>query len=79
MVRAGEERFVIFVPDALPGEEVEARIVSKKKNYGTAKVIRRISGSPLRTPPNCGAFGRCGGCQLQHISYDAQLELKDGI
>ena len=76
VVRAGEERFVIFVPDALPGEEVEARIVSKKKNYGTAKVIRRISESPLRTPPNCGAFGRCGGCQLQHISYDAQLELK---
>ena len=76
VVRAGEERFVVFVADALPGEEVEVRLVSKKKNYGTAKVLRRFSLSPERARPRCGAFGRCGGCQLQHISYGAQLEMK---
>ena len=76
VVRAGDERFVVFVADALPGEEVEARLVTKKKNYGTAKVLRRLSESPGRITPACGIFGRCGGCQLQHISYGAQLRMK---
>lgn len=76
VVRVGEERFVLFVPDALPGEKIEARVVEKKKNYGTAKPLRRISESPLRRQPRCELFGRCGGCQLQHISYAAQLEMK---
>ena len=76
VVRAGDERFVVFVADALPGEEVEARLVTKKKNYGTAKVLRRLSESPERITPACGIFGRCGGCQLQHISYGAQLRMK---
>ncbi|MEG1602810.1 MAG: 23S rRNA (uracil(1939)-C(5))-methyltransferase RlmD [Cloacibacillus sp.] len=77
VVRAGSERFVLFVPDALPGEEAEVRVVSKKKNYGTAKLLERRSTSPDRTAPVCPSFGRCGGCQLQHIAYNAQLKMKE--
>lgn len=68
--------FVLFVPDALPGEEVTCRVVQVKKNYGLAKVLSRASDSPDRTKPRCPHFGRCGGCQLQHMAYEAQLTLK---
>lgn len=68
--------FVLFVPDALPGEEVACRVVRVKKNYGLAKALKRANDSPDRTKPRCPHFGRCGGCQLQHMSYEAQLALK---
>lgn len=76
VVRAGNERFVLFVPDALPGEEVVCRIVRVKKNYGLAKVVERRNRSPWRAEPPCPHFGRCGGCQLQHITYESQLKMK---
>lgn len=76
IVRLGDERFVVFVPDALPEEEVTCRIVQAKKNYATAKVIERQNDSPIRIRPLCPVYGKCGGCQLQHIDYDSQLELK---
>lgn len=76
VVRVGDEKFVLFVPDALPGEEVTCRIITKKKNYGTAKIISREYNSPDRVKPLCPAFGLCGGCQLQHLNYQAQLKLK---
>lgn len=76
VVRVGDERFVLFVPDALPGEEVTCRIVQKKKSYGMAKVLERHNDSPDRVAPKCPDFGRCGGCQLQHMNYTAQLRMK---
>ena len=76
IVRLGNERFVVFVPDALPDEEVTCRIVQTKKNYATAKVLERHNDSCIRIKPLCPVFGRCGGCQLQHIDYASQLELK---
>lgn len=76
IVRVGGERFVLFVPDALPGEDVTCRLVQVKKNYGTAKVLERHSQSPDRTTPRCPHFGQCGGCQLQHMTYGAQLAMK---
>ncbi|MCE5201431.1 MAG: 23S rRNA (uracil(1939)-C(5))-methyltransferase RlmD [Synergistaceae bacterium] len=76
VVRAGDGRFVLFVPDALQGEEVTARILRIKKNYGIAKVIERHNDSPARVTPVCPSFGRCGGCQLQHMKYTEQLNLK---
>lgn len=79
VVRTGEERFVIFVPDALPGEEIDCRIVQKKKTYATGKVLKRYSSSPNRVTPKCKVFHKCGGCQLQHMSYDSQLKLKKKI
>lgn len=71
-----EGGFVLFVPDALPGEEVTCRIVRLKRNYGLAKVLKRFGASPDRTEPLCPHFGRCGGCQLQHMTYEAQLKMK---
>lgn len=76
IVRLGDERFVVFVPDALPEEEVTCRIVRAKKNYAVAKVIERHNDSPIRIKPLCPVYGKCGGCQLQHIDYASQLELK---
>ena len=76
IVRLGNERFVVFVPDALPDEEVTCRIIQTKKNYATAKVLERHNDSSMRIKPLCPVFGRCGGCQLQHIDYASQLELK---
>ncbi len=76
IARVGENDFVLFVPDALPGEKVSARIVTLKKKYGIAKVLKRFNDSPDRIKPRCADFGKCGGCQLQHINYAAQLKLK---
>lgn len=76
IVRVGGERFVLFVPDALPGEDVTCRLIQVKKNYATAKVLERHSLSPERTTPRCPHFGQCGGCQLQHMTYTAQLAMK---
>ena len=76
VVRCGEEHFVLFIPNALPGEEISCRVVRVKKNYGTAKVLKRYNDSPDRVTPRCSHFGRCGGCQLQHLKYTAQLKLK---
>lgn len=76
IVRLGDERFVVFVPDALPEEVVVCRIVRAKKNYAVAKVLERENDSSIRIPPLCPLFGKCGGCQLQHIDYTSQLALK---
>lgn len=76
VARVGDDNFVLFVPGALPGEIAEVRVVTKKKNYGVAKILECTCDSPHRTAPRCPSFGRCGGCQLQHISYEEQLSMK---
>lgn len=68
--------FVVFVPFALPGEKVEALIVKVASGYAVGKLIQIIEASPSRVDPRCGAFRRCGGCQLQHMDYAAQLLFK---
>lgn len=66
----------IFVDGALPGETVEVEILSSKKNYATAKLLSILKPSPDRVKPPCPLFGTCGGCQVMHASYSAQLSLK---
>jgi len=66
----------VFVPGALPGERVTARLTRQKKNYARAELTRVLEASPDRVEPPCPYFGRCGGCSLQHAAYPAQLELK---
>lgn len=68
--------FTVFVPFALPGELVEARILTVKKNYATGKLLRVLHGSTDRAEPPCAVYARCGGCQLQHFDGAAQLEAK---
>ena len=67
---------VVFVPFVAVGEEVEIEITEVKKNFARGKLVKLISPSPRRTTPECPYFGECGGCQYQHLQYDAQLELK---
>jgi len=66
----------VFVDGALPGEEVAARITHQKKTYAKAELLKIISPSFDRTEPLCSLFGMCGGCQLMHLQYPAQLLVK---
>lgn len=66
-----------FVPYTIPGETVEARLVEKKSRFIKASLNRVIEPSPSRVEAPCQYFTRCGGCQLQHISYEEQLAEKD--
>jgi len=68
---------VVFIPFTAPGDLVAAKIFREKKNYfeGRLQTIERPS--PKRVPPFCRVFGRCGGCQLQHLSYADQICAKE--
>lgn len=68
--------WVVFVPFALPGERVRARVWRNKSNYSDADLVEVLEPSPDRVEPGCELFGVCGGCQYQHYSYDKQLEWK---
>lgn len=70
------EGFTIFIDGGLPGDKGEAKIIDVKKNYAKGKMISITEPSKDRTVPKCPISGMCGGCQLQGLSYDAQLELK---
>ena len=66
----------VFVEGALPGETVVVEIVTVKKNYAVGKLIEVVKPSPERVKPFCPLYESCGGCQLQHMSYPAQLKRK---
>lgn len=68
--------FTVFVEGALPGERVLVKIVKVAKKYAYGKLMHLIQKSVNRVEPKCPYFKFCGGCQLQHMSYDAQLEYK---
>jgi tRNA/tmRNA/rRNA uracil-C5-methylase (TrmA/RlmC/RlmD family) len=74
VARAGD--FVIFVPFVALGEIVEAEITELKRRFARARLLRIIKASADRVEPLCRYFGQCGGCQYQHLTYTAQLELK---
>ncbi|MCH9626552.1 MAG: 23S rRNA (uracil-C(5))-methyltransferase RlmCD [Chlamydiales bacterium] len=66
----------IFVEGALPGEAVSVEIIKRKKNYAKGRLHSLLSPSAERTHPICPHFGTCGGCQVMHLQYPAQLALK---
>lgn len=70
------DHFTVFVPFSLPGETVKARITQVKKSYATGRLIEVESPSAHRIDPLCPVYGTCGGCQLQHVDYEEQLNLK---
>ena len=70
---------VVFVDYGIPGERVLAEIREESSSYIEATTVRVEEASPHRVEPVCEYFGRCGGCQLQHIAYGEQLRLKTGI
>ena len=65
-----------FVKDALIGDEILARALKLKKNYGYARVEEILTPSPYRVEPRCPIHRQCGGCQIQALSYEKQLEFK---
>lgn len=67
---------IVFVKDALVGEEVSIEITNIKKKYMEANVLRYISKSPIRIDAICPYFNKCGGCDLLHMSYDNQTIYK---
>lgn len=68
--------FTIFVEGALPSEKVSAEIIEVKKNYAVGKLVKILRESSERVEPICPIYESCGGCQLQHLSYAAQLVWK---
>ena len=72
-----KDGLVFFVKDSVMGDKVEARILKVKKNYAYAKVEKLLEASPYRITPLCPVAGKCGGCQLQHLSYEKELAWKE--
>jgi 23S rRNA (uracil1939-C5)-methyltransferase len=70
------DNFTVFIPGALQNEKVRIKIVKINKNFGFGKLMEVLEPSEDRAEPECGIYKRCGGCQLQHLSYDAQLKFK---
>ncbi|MGD9604999.1 MAG: 23S rRNA (uracil(1939)-C(5))-methyltransferase RlmD [Bacilli bacterium] len=68
--------FPIFIDFLLIGEKAEIEITKLYKNYGFGKIIKLIEPSKARVTPLCHAFGKCGGCEIMHMDYAAQLEFK---
>ena len=68
--------FVIFLPFVLAGEEVLAEVTEVKKRFARARVIQVVKAAAERVKPRCQYFGECGGCQYQHMAYEAQLVAK---
>jgi 23S rRNA (uracil1939-C5)-methyltransferase len=69
----------VFVPFALPGERVRISLVEEKRGYARARLLEVIQPAAERISPRCRHFGICGGCHYQHLSYDAQLRVKEAI
>jgi 23S rRNA (uracil1939-C5)-methyltransferase/tRNA (uracil-5-)-methyltransferase len=68
--------WVVMVPFTLPGERVRARVFRNQKNFSEADLVEVLKPSPHRIAPPCPLFGRCGGCQYQHLTYAEQLAWK---
>jgi tRNA/tmRNA/rRNA uracil-C5-methylase (TrmA/RlmC/RlmD family) len=68
--------WVVMVPFTLPGEKVRVRIYRNHKNYSEADLVEVLTPSAHRVTAPCPLFGRCGGCQYQHLTYAEQLKWK---
>lgn len=71
--------YPLFVTGALPQETCEIHVMKTLKNYGFAKVVTILEPSPDRVDAPCEYFKTCGGCQLQHLSYEGQLKWKQSM
>ena len=72
---ASHQQRAVFVEDALPGEQIRVRLQRKGKVL-SGDIVARHSASEARLAPDCKIYGRCGGCQFRHMSYDSELDAK---
>ena len=70
------KEFAIFVEDAVPGDHIEVLIIKVKNRYAYGKLMKVLNPSVYRTQPLCPVANKCGGCQLQHVTYEGQLCFK---
>ncbi len=70
---------VVFIDEALPGEEMEFVYTDSRRDYAEGKVVNLISRSPHRTEPQCPHYGVCGGCSFQHVDSVAQIAIKQAL
>ena len=68
--------FPLFIKDATIGDVIEAKVIKVKKSYGYARVENILTPSKDRVEPKCPVARQCGGCSIQHLSYEKQLEYK---
>ncbi len=73
------KRNVVFVKGAIPGEEVTVKVTKLHRNFAEAEILNIRKRSESRQEPKCPVYEQCGGCQLQHMTYDAQLVNKRDI
>jgi 23S rRNA (uracil1939-C5)-methyltransferase len=70
---------VVFIDEALPGEELEFIYTDSRRDYAEGRVHQLISKSNDRVEPECPHFGICGGCSFQHVKNEAQIKIKQGL
>ncbi|WMJ80529.1 23S rRNA (uracil(1939)-C(5))-methyltransferase RlmD [Clostridium sp. MB40-C1] len=70
------DNYPVFIQGALLGEEVKTRVIKVKKSFAFGKLLEIIKSSKNRIEPVCSIYNKCGGCSIQHFSYEAQLEFK---
>lgn len=66
----------VFIPYSIPGEQIEVEITKSFRDYDLAKIVKVIEPSPHRVMPFCPLYGKCGGCNMQHISIEHQRFLR---
>ncbi|MCR2823453.1 23S rRNA (uracil(1939)-C(5))-methyltransferase RlmD [Lederbergia panacisoli] len=71
------EGYPLFVPNGLPGEKAKIKVVKLSKGYGFGRLIELYEESAYRVEPECPIYKECGGCQLQHLSYEGQMMAKE--
>ena len=70
---------VVFIDEALPGEDVDFQSYKVKSKFELAKLTHVYKSSPSRVTPPCKSFGICGGCSMQHLDPRAQLAMKQRV
>lgn len=70
------EGYPLFIPNGLPGEKAKVKVVKTNKNFGFGRLMEIQEKSPFRVEAPCPIYKECGGCQLQHLSYEGQLQMK---
>ena len=69
--------YTLFIKDAVIGDRVEVKVMKAKKNYGYARLMKILEPSAARVEPRCAFARKCGGCQIQEMSYEQQLAFKE--